>query len=175
MKDLVINKNGSVNETAGKCKLVIFKIEDEVYGLDVMKIQEIIGIVNVRHIPDSVECLKGVINLRGMVVPVIDMRLRFRFQEKEYDQSTVILIVNSGDTFLGLIVDSVSDVLDIPIDAINEYNGMKHDPDKHLVNSIASYNDELVIILDTDRLMDDLELNSVSAESLAVSQAGSSL
>ena len=72
---------------------VTFKISDEVYGVEVLKVQEIIGMTQITHVPNSLPFMKGVINLRGTVVPVVDMRLKFTMVEREYDSFTVILIV----------------------------------------------------------------------------------
>ncbi|HNX23600.1 MAG TPA: chemotaxis protein CheW [Spirochaetota bacterium] len=136
---------------------VTFSLNDEIFGIDVMKVEEIIGFIPVTHIPDSITYLKGVINLRGKVVPVIDLRLKFRMDEKTYDASTVILIVNVENRSIGLIADSVSDVADIPIGMIHEYSKVDYGQKNHSVKYIANYNDELVLILDIDSLMDDID------------------
>lgn len=84
---------------------VTFIIDNETYGIDVNRVQEIIGIIPIAHIPNSADYLKGVINLRGKVVPVIDVRMKFRMKERKYDAATVILIVELNDNAIGLIVD----------------------------------------------------------------------
>lgn len=137
---------------------VTFILNNETFGIDVMKVEEIIGFIPVTHIPDSTDYLKGVINLRGKVVPVIDLRLKFRMNEKFYDSSTVILIANISGRSIGLIADSVSDVADIPIEMIHEYSKVDYGYKNHSVKNIANYNNELILILDIDKLMDEVNI-----------------
>ena len=143
---------------------VTFILNNEIFGIDVLKVEEIIGFIPVIGIPDSPDYLKGVINLRGRVVPVIDLRLKFRMNQKSYDASTVILIVNIENRSVGLIVDSVSDVADIPAEMIHEYSTIDYGHKNHSVKYIANYNEELVLILGIDSLMDEIEVNIPSSE-----------
>ncbi|HNX23198.1 MAG TPA: chemotaxis protein CheW [Spirochaetota bacterium] len=137
---------------------VTFKIDSETYGIDVNRVQEIIGIVPISHIPNSPDYLMGVINLRGRVVPVLDVRIKFKMDTKNYDASTVILIVEFKDTSTGLIVDSVSDVIDIPADSIHDYSGTDSKIKSGSINYIASFNDDLILILDLDKMIDEEEI-----------------
>lgn len=144
---------------------VTFTLNREVFGISVMNVEELIGYTPATHIPNSENYLKGVINLRGKVVPVIDLRLKFRMTETAYNTSTVILIVNVENKPIGLIVDSVSDVANIPLEMINEYSKIDSGRKNHFIKYIANYNDELVLILDIDRFMDDIEIPAESEDS----------
>lgn len=143
---------------------VTFNIDNETYGIDVNRVQEIIGIIPISHIPNSAEYLKGVINLRGKVVPVIDVRIKFRMDTRIYDATTVILIVEMRGSSLGLIVDSVADVMDIPYKSMNDYTGGDAKMKSGSINSIASFNDNLILILDLDKMIDHEEILSAGKE-----------
>ncbi len=140
---------------------VTFKIDDETYGIDVNRVQEIIGIIPISHIPNAADYLKGVINLRGKVVPVIDVRVKFRMNTRNYDSTTVILIVELKDSSIGLIVDSVADVIDISSESIHDYSGVDAKMKSGSITSIASYNDNLILLLDLDEMIEYEEILSV--------------
>lgn len=137
---------------------VTFRLDNDLFGINVSNVEEIIGFIPVMHIPDSADYLKGVINLRGKVVPVIDLRIKFRMEEKAYDSSTVILITNVSSSSVGMIVDSVSDVADIPCEMIHEYSHMEKTVKTRFIRSVANFNDELILIVETDNLLDDIEI-----------------
>lgn len=102
------------DEDTLKDKYLTFRLVAEEYAIDIQYVTEIVGIQPITEIPDMEECVKGVINLRGKIIPVLDVRLRFRLPAKEYDDRTCIIVVNMNTTTIGLIVDEVSDVLTIP-------------------------------------------------------------
>lgn len=145
---------------------VTFIIQNEVYGVEVLKVQEIIGMTQITHMPNSMTFMKGVINLRGSVVPVVDMRLKLKMQEKEYDQFTVILIVETKGVLVGMIVDAVSDVIGIPVDTIQETPHFSVNIDTDYIKGIGKKEEQLVIILDVDRILSTEELNLVKKEKL---------
>ncbi len=143
---------------------VTFIIDNETYGIDVNRVQEIIGIIPIAHIPNSADYLKGVINLRGKVVPVIDVRMKFRMKERKYDAATVILIVELNDNAIGLIVDSVSDVLDIPHESLHDYSGADSKIKSSSIDSIASLNDDLILILNLEKMIEEEDFVSLEIE-----------
>lgn len=134
-------------------QFVTFALGDETYGVSVLSVQEIIGMVDITHVPSSLQYLKGVINMRGAVIPVIDMRMRFGMEKRDYDSNTVIVIVESRARQIGMIVDSVSDVLGIPVDSIHESPQFSSRIDRDFIKSIGRINEDLVIILDVDRII----------------------
>lgn len=152
------------NVSLKSSKFVTFIIDNETYGIDVNRVQEIIGVIPIAHIPNSAEYLKGVINLRGRVVPVIDVRMKFRMKEREYDSTTVILIVEMNENAVGLIVDSVSDVLDIPADSMHDYSGADAKIKSTSIERIASVNNELILILNLDKMIEEGEIASLEIE-----------
>ena len=143
-------------------QFVTFLIGDETYGVEVLRVQEIIGMTTITHVPNSLTFMKGVINLRGSVVPVVDMRLKFELGEKEYDSFTVIIIVEVNGRMIGMIVDSVSDVVSIPVQKIQDTPHFTAKIETDYIKSIGQQTDEsLVIILDVDRILTDDELTGM--------------
>ena len=108
----------SMTSAADNGQFLTFTLQNEEYGSEILKVQEIKGFSKITPIPNAPMFVRGVMNLRGTVVPVIDLRARFSMTEKEYDQFTCIVVVNVGTRVVGLVVDTVSDVLNIPNDAI---------------------------------------------------------
>jgi purine-binding chemotaxis protein CheW len=143
---------------------VTFKIADESYGVGVLKVQEIIGMTEIVYVPNSPEFMKGVINLRGAVVPVVDMRKRFRMEERKYDMFTVIIIVEVKEILVGMIVDTVSDVVGIPQNAIQETPHFTTKIDSEFIAGIGQTNDKLVIILDIDKILSTEEIKTIEQE-----------
>ena len=103
------SRSSSQAEAAGS-EFLVFTLGDEEYGIDILKVQEIRGYDTVTRIANAPDFIKGVMNLRGIIVPVVDMRIRFRLGEPTYDQFTVVVILNVGARVVGMVVDSVSDV-----------------------------------------------------------------
>lgn len=158
-RDMIGGKDGSNLE-----QFVTFMIDNELYGVSVLKVQEIIGITQITHIPNSLAYMKGVINLRGMVVPVVDMRIRFSMSERSYDLTTVILVVDVMERSIGMIVDSVSDVLDLPHEKIQQTPHFSANIDTDYIRSIGNNEGQLVIILDVDRVLNHEDLKKIESD-----------
>jgi purine-binding chemotaxis protein CheW len=168
--DLNVNRKNVGNEsmvTALERQFVTFLIGDEIYGVDVTKVQEIIGMTQITHMPNALSFVKGVINLRGSVVPVIDMRIKFNMDEKEYDSFTVIIIVEVKERLVGMIVDSVSDVANIPVGSIQDTPHFTSKIETDFISGIGQIEKNLVIILDVDSVMTREELFTVSGAQTA--------
>jgi len=154
-------KEGAVQEVK---QYVTFMIANESYGIPVLKVQEIIGMTEIVHVPNSPDFIKGVINLRGSVVSVVDMRKRFHMDEREYDMFTVIIIVEIKDMPVGMIVDSVSDVVDISETDIQNTPHLTAKIDTDFIAGIGQINDKLVIILDIERIFSAEEIKRIEKE-----------
>jgi len=144
-----------------KKQYVTFSIGEEMYGVDVIRAQEVLNMISITHVPNTMPFMKGVIDLRGKIVPLIDMRIKFRLDEKEYDQNTVIIIVEVRGLLVGLIVDSVSDVINMTVDDIQNTPHFSVEIDKDAVIGISRHSDKLVIILDVDKILTVAELDSI--------------
>jgi purine-binding chemotaxis protein CheW len=130
-----------------------FTLGDEQYGVEILKVQEIKGYSAVTPIPNTPSYIKGVMNLRGTIVPVVDLRSKLAMAEAEYNQFTVIIVVKVGQKVMGLIVDSVSDVLNIPIADIQAPPDFGSQVDAAFMNGMAKAGDKLVVLLDIDRVL----------------------
>ena len=140
---------------------VTFVIEEETYGVDILKVQEIVGMTKITTVPNLDHYMKGVINLRGKVVPVVDMRIKFNMPEREYDQVTVILIVEVKGREIGMIVDSVSDVVEIPLSKIQDTPHFKASINIDYIKGIGNMDDVLVILLDVNRILSTEDLDRI--------------
>ncbi len=140
---------------------VTFNISNEVYGVEVLKVQEIIGMTQITHMPNSMHFMKGVINLRGSVVPVVDMRLKLEMQEQDYTKFTVILIIEVKGSLVGMIVDAVSDVVGLPLSSIQETPHFSSNIDTDYIKGVAKKGDQLIIVLDVDRILSSEDLERI--------------
>ena len=130
-----------------------FALGGEEYGIDILRVQEIKGYTAVTPIPNAPAYVKGVMNLRGTVVPVFDLRLRFGMESHPFDRFTVIVVVNLAARVAGLVVDGVSDVLDFPAGSIEPAPDLGASVDMSLIQGIARYQDRLITLLDIDPIV----------------------
>jgi len=151
------NKKESGVTTADQ--YVTFLINDETYAIEVLRVKEIVGMTSITTVPNSERYLKGVMNLRGIVVPVIDLRLKFNIPEKEYDSFTVILIIEMQGYLVGIIVDSVSDVITAP-GQLQDVPNFHVSIDREVIKGVFNKESNLIIILNADIMLTikDLEI-----------------
>ena len=143
---------------------VTFTVKDELYGIDVKRAQEVMNLPTITKIPNTMPFMKGVIDLRGKVIPLIDMRIKFGIEEKTYDQNTVIIIIDVKYILCGLIVDSVSDVSTIAFEDVQYTPHFASEIDKDAVYGIGRIDQRLVIILDVDKLLTERELLQIKCD-----------
>lgn len=158
-----INTDSRESRSTEDRQHVTFLIDEETYGIAVEKVKEIIGMTDITHIPNTAYFMEGVINLRGIVVPVVDMRKKFEIEMKEYDANTVIIIVEVADRLIGMIVDSVSDVLNIPVESIQSTPNFRAKIETDFIRGIGQVEDSLIIILDSDKILSAEEIKKVDA------------
>lgn len=153
-------------------KFVSFSIGKEKYGIDVSRAKEVLYMINIVEVPNSLPYMKGVIDLRGTIVPLIDARIKFNLRPKNYTEDTVIIIIEYGDRLVGLIVDAVLDVLDISLNNIQDPVHFHEEIEKDYVMGISKINEDLIIVLDVDRVVEKGELELIAGgnpeESVAV-------
>ena len=140
---------------------VTFIINNETYGIEVLKVKEIVGMTTVTSVPNSEKYLKGVINLRGIVVPVIDLRLKFNIPEKEYDSFTVILIIENRDSLVGVIVDSVSDVISAP-GQLQDVPNFHVSIERDVIKGVLNKDNNLIIVLNSDIMLSVKDLEAIA-------------
>ena len=148
-------KTGSGNSSGQQ--YLTFRLDGEFYGVDILQIQEIRGWGGVRHLPDMPACIQGVLDLRGTIVPVIDLRERLGIRKIDYDNSTVIIVVNiqceDSVRIMGLVVDGVSDVLNAARDNIKQVDNLNSRLDVQYIEGMVSANDSLVVLLNVNKML----------------------
>jgi purine-binding chemotaxis protein CheW len=144
----------SEDEDAQKDKFLTFAVGSEDYGIEIRQVTEIIGIQKITDVPDMPGFVKGVINLRGKVIPVMDVRLRFKMSERAYDDRTCIIVVNVNNTTVGLVVDTVKEVANIPQGQIELPPSMGDNTGHELfVQGLGKVGDEVKILLNIEHLV----------------------
>ncbi len=141
-------------------KYLTFKIADEIYGIFINDVIEIIELQKITEVPDMPKYVKGVINLRGKVIPIMDLRIRFKMEIREYDDRTCIVIVNINEKPIGFIVDTVLEVVDIPKTEIEPSPQFKNESNyEKYVSGLGKVGDEIKILLDVEKIvyLEDLE------------------
>lgn len=133
---------------------VVFKLGDEEYGIDIQKVQIIERIQNITRVPKSPYFIKGVINLRGEIIPVMSLRSKFNLEEEEYKDETRTIIVEIEDNKIGMIVDQVKEVLQISTEAIENVQGFSSDINFNFIQGVGKVNDHIVTLLNLKSLID---------------------
>jgi purine-binding chemotaxis protein CheW len=147
-------------------EFLTFTLGDEEYGVDILKVQEIRGYDTVTRIPDTPDFVKGVINLRGTIVPVIDMRLKFKLANVTYDNFTVMIILNVARRIVGMVVDGVSDVIGLSAEQIRPAPELGRGVDTEFLTGIGALEKRMLILVDIEKLIGSAELALVG-DSLA--------
>lgn len=142
-------------------KYLSFRINDKIYGIEIKYVNEIIEIQKITEVPDMPSFIKGVINLRGKIIPVMDVRLRFKLEETKYDDRTCIIIINLNEVSVGLIVDTVTEVLRIPKENISKPPKFKG-AENRFVSGIGRVDEEVKILLDVEKILYEDELEAVT-------------
>ena len=134
-------------------QLVVFNLAGEHYGVDIATVREIIQMQSVTRVPGSASFVEGLINLRGVVIPVMDLRQRFGLESAEHDSSTRIMVIQCQKQDIGMIVDSVTEVLRITSDLIEPPSSLIMTSESKHLKGIVKLEDRVVILLDTDRML----------------------
>lgn len=149
-------------EDTQKGRYLTFSLGDESYGIEIRHVREIIGIQPITEVPELPDYVKGIINLRGNIIPVIDIRLRFRKEPREYNDRTCVIVVDIRSISAGLIVDSVSEVLSIPEQDIVEPPKMSKASGGQYVSHIGKVGTEVKLLLDCEKFLTDDTLEELS-------------
>ncbi|OOZ38585.1 chemotaxis protein CheW [Solemya pervernicosa gill symbiont] len=151
-----------------------FVLGEESYGVDILRVQEIKGWTPVTRIPNSPDYLRGVLNLRGTIVPIIDLRMRFNMDNVEYTPVTVVIVVSvrseTRERIIGMVVDAVSDVLSVSAEDIRETPDFGGAVSTEYIRGLASVADQMVMLLDIDKMLTEGELKSLAAVSDVVAE-----
>ena len=156
--------NKSAEGMANAREYLTFRLGEEEYGIDILKVQEIRGYEQPTRIANAPEFIKGVVNLRGTIVPIVDMRLRFNCSEIEYNAFTVVIILNLGSRVVGIVVDSVSDVMELSAEAIRPAPDIESAIDNGCILGLGSVSERMLILLDIEKLMGNVDMGLVASE-----------
>jgi purine-binding chemotaxis protein CheW len=140
-------------------EILVFVLGPEEYGVDILKVQEIRGYDKVTPIPRAPDYLKGVVNLRGTIVPIVDLRVKFRLPEIRYDQFTVVVILRIADRIIGAVVDGVSDVMHLTESDVKAAPNLGTIVDSSYIAGLATQDERMVLLLDIEKLLSSGELN----------------
>ncbi len=163
--DTLTEHKNSPSIAAKGGKYLTFQLGKEIYGIEILKVQEIIGMMTVTHIPRTPSFVRGVINLRGKVIPVIELRNKFEMQGLEDTERTCIIVVQvnlaTTNIIMGLIVDEVSEVLNIPIDQIESAPAFGASVNTDFILGMGKVVHKVIMLLDVDKVLSDKEIGLV--------------
>lgn len=158
-----VNENlMEMEEDTQKGRFLTFSLGKESYGIEIKYVTEIIGIQAITEIPELPEYVKGIINLRGKIIPVMDVRLRFKKDPREYNDRTCVIVIDINDLSIGLIVDTVSEVLTIPEQGIVEPPKMNRGFNNRYIKNIGKVGNDVKLLLDCEKLLTEDELENLS-------------
>jgi purine-binding chemotaxis protein CheW len=152
-----MEKNNDTGMTAER-EYLTFRLDREEYGIDILKVQEIRGYESPTRIANAPSFIKGVVNLRGTIVPIVDMRLKFNCANALYDSFTVVIILNLRQRIVGIVVDSVSDVMGLTTENLRAAPDIESIIDSDAVLGLGSLGDRMLILLDIEKLMSGVDM-----------------
>ncbi len=155
------NPQGNTTGTESGNEFLAFTLGKEEYGIDILKVQEIRGYEAVTRIANAPEFVKGVVNLRGIIVPIVDMRIKFNLGEPTYDQFTVVIILNISGRVVGMVVDSVSDVITLGPEQIKPAPEMGTAFNTDYLIGLGTLDERMLILVDIDKLMSSSEMGLI--------------
>lgn len=149
--------------TQKSSEFLTFTLGPEEYGIDILRVQEIRGYDSVTTIANSPEFIKGVINLRGSIVPIVDLRIKFRLGMPSYDQFTVVIILNIAQRVLGIVVDGVSDVIALAAEQVRPAPEFGVAMETQYITGLGTVDDRMIILVDIAQLMTSQEMQLVDS------------
>jgi purine-binding chemotaxis protein CheW len=153
--------NKELDEDTLKNRFLTFLIDKETFGIEIRYVMEIIGIQAITEMPEMPDYIKGIINLRGRIIPVMDVRLRFRKNPRDYDDRTCVIVTDFDGVWVGLVVDSVSEVLTIDEADISERPNIASGDSRGYVRNIGKKDGHVILLLDCGRLLSGEELDGL--------------
>jgi len=162
-EEMMENEKESENSELDENQIVSFIMDDDVYGIEIMDVQEIIKVGKITRIPNTLNYIEGVLDLRGQILPIIDLRKKFGLTAKEINESSRIIVLNLNEIIIGIIVDAVSEVLRVNKDAIKQPPKIISLDDKsNIIKRIVRLEDRLLILLDIDKILTSKEISDLT-------------
>lgn len=162
MAEMDSSITSEVDEDTQKGKFLTFSLGNEFYGLEIAYVTEIIGIQPITEIPELPDYVKGIVNLRGKIVPVMDVRLRFKKEPRQYNDRTCVIVIDIQDVSVGLIVDSVSEVLTIPEESIVPPPEIKAVQNRY-IKGIGKVEGDIKLLLDCEKILNEDDIVSLAS------------
>jgi len=153
--------------TGASRELLTFTLGNEEYGIDILKVQEIRGYEAVTTIANAPDFIKGVINLRGIIVPIVDMRIKFKLPKVTYDETTVVIILNVANRVVGMVVDGVSDVTTLKADEIKPAPEFGSSLDTKYLQGLGTADQRMIILVDIEKLMSSKDMELIETAEMA--------
>jgi purine-binding chemotaxis protein CheW len=150
-------------ESVEKKSYILFSIGNETYGVDVKRVQEVVKIGAMERLPNAMPFVKGIMNIRGIPIPLVDMRIRCALPEKEYTPDTSVMVINVADIPVGLIVDDVTNVLEIPISAVQDTFHYSAQIERDFISGIAEVMNKFIVLVDTKKILTDEEFENIKS------------
>jgi len=164
----------AATQTTGKNleerQLVVFDLGGEVYGVDINTVREIIRVQEITHVPNAPEFVEGVINLRGKVIPIVDLRKKFSLEEGEESKENRIVVVDIAGEDIGVMVDAVAEVMRLPSDSVEPTADLIATDDSYYIEGIANLGERLIILLDLEKVLSKEQRTAVQSAHKAVVQ-----
>lgn len=161
-------RGNDATESGGVIKEILaFRLGGEEYGVNILNVQEIQGYSETTKIPGVPDFIKGVVNLRGNIVPIVDMRIKFGLQSPEYDQFTVVIILRVLGRTIGIVVDGVSDVLQLAASNIQEAPELGSSIDTEFIEGLATVGDRMIILVDMEKMMSSRDMALIDETRMA--------
>jgi purine-binding chemotaxis protein CheW len=157
----ITDNTEDIEEDTQKDRYLTFALGKECYGIEIRYVTEIIGMQAITEIPELPEYIKGIINLRGKIIPVIDVRIRFKNEPKEYNDRTCVIVVDIKELSIGLIVDGVSEVLTIPEQDIVDPPQINKSTGNRYIKKIGKVGSEVKMLLDCEKLLSENDLEEL--------------
>ncbi|WP_227368289.1 chemotaxis protein CheW [Halomonas sp. M20] len=153
-----LQQANAANLDAHSSEFLVFSLGEEEYAVDILKVQEIRGYENVTRIANAPDFIKGVTNLRGVIVPIVDLRIKFHLDNIEYGGQTVVIVVNVGERVVGIVVDGVSDVMTLSPDQIKPAPEFGVTMSSDYLSGLGSLEDRMLVLVDIDKLLTSEEM-----------------
>jgi purine-binding chemotaxis protein CheW len=151
-------ENGMMELQGTELKVIVFQLKDEEYAIPVQQVRSIEKVQHITRVPRTPHFVKGVINLRGVVTPIIDLRTRFGLEEAPFSENTRVIIVALGEIEVGLIVDAANDVIDLPADVIEPAPEVVDTVEVDYINGVAKVGKRLLILINLEKVLDNQQL-----------------
>lgn len=162
MNNQMDNYLDELEEDTQKNKFLTFSLGEEYYGIDIMYVTEIVGIQPITEVPELPEFVKGIINLRGKIIPVMDARIKFKKDQKDYNDRTCIIVIDVQEFSIGIIVDAVSEVVNISEDNIVPPPNINTTGSKY-IKSVGKSDEHVTLILDCEKLLSNEEMSDLKS------------